>query len=373
MHLRPLQVVIAGGGVAALEAALALRDLAPDLTRVTLVAPGERFALRAAAVGEPFGAAEVHRFELAGLARDIGVELRRGTLAAVEPDERRVILDGGETFGYDALVLACGGRARPAVPGAVTFAGAGDIPAVRGLLDDIDSGEVASVAVAVPASVGWTLPAYELVLLLARHVPEVVQVAVVTPEQQPLAAFGGAASRKVADLLRARRVVAHLGRTPVEVVGGRLRTRPGAGLPVDRAVALPRLEGVPIEGIPCTRTGLLRTDEFGRVESLTDVYAAGDMTAFPVKQGGIAAEQAGVVARVIAADAGADVDVEPFRPVLRAVLITGEGDLYLRADVGGGRGDSARAEADPLWWPPVKTPGRYLAPYLAGLEAAAQR
>jgi sulfide:quinone oxidoreductase len=368
MGLRPLRIVIAGGGVAGLETALALRALAPDLTDIALVAPNPTFALRAAAVGEPFGMSEVRRFDLDSIAAEIGVELHDGSLACVEAEERRMILADGTVLGYDALVLACGARARPAVRGAITFAGPDDVPALTAVLADVDRREVRTVAVAIPASVGWTLPAYELALLMAKRVGLAGSVAIVSPEGEPLAAFGGAASREIRALLEKRRVDVHLRRTPVEAVDGRLRTRPSDEIAADRVIALPRLEGIPIPGVPATATGLVRTDEFGRVASLCDVYAAGDLTAFPVKQGGIAAEQADVIARMLAAEAGADVRVEPFRPVLRAVLVTGAGDRFLRADIGGGRGDSAHATSEPLWWPPVKTPGRYLAPYLAGLE-----
>jgi hypothetical protein len=44
------------------------------------------------------------------------------------------------------------------------------------------------------------------------------------------------------------------------------------------------------------------------------VWAAGDCTAFPVKSGGVAAEQADVIAGDIAAIAGADVEPRSFDP-----------------------------------------------------------
>jgi sulfide:quinone oxidoreductase len=150
-----------------------------------------------------------------------------------------------------------------------------------------------------------------------------------------------------------------------------LRTQPGDELAVERVVALPRLVGVPIEGLPATGDGLLPTDEFGRVDNLSDVYAAGDITAFPIKQGGIAAEQADAVAEMLASEAGIDITPTPFQPVLRGVLMTGEEDRFLRADLASGRGDTAAAEARALWWPPTKVSGRYLSPYLAGIEVAA--
>jgi sulfide:quinone oxidoreductase len=369
--LRRLRVVIAGGGVAALETALALRTLAPELTDITLVAPTDRFRFRAAAVGEPFGRAEVHRFDLASICRDIGVTLRHGTLSAVDADNRTATIGGDETIEYDAVVVACGAVATPVVPGALVFGGPEDVEALRALVARIDAGDVHSVAFAVPASIGWALPAYELALLTAHRADPRVSILLVTPEDEPLAAFGGEASAEVRQLLDESGVALHLRQTPVEFSAGVLRTQPGDELEVEHVVALPRLSGVPIDGLPVTRDGLLRTDGFGRVDNLADVYAAGDITAFPVKQGGIAAEQADAVAEMLAAEAGIEITPAPFRPVLRGVLMTGGGDRFLRADLTGGRGNTAEADAQALWWPPSKVSGRYLAPYLAGLEAAA--
>ena len=57
-------VVIAGGGVAALEAALTLRAVADGRLSVELIAPEPHFWYRPVAVAEPFGLGEVRRFEL---------------------------------------------------------------------------------------------------------------------------------------------------------------------------------------------------------------------------------------------------------------------------------------------------------------------
>ena len=101
---------------------------------------------------------------------------------------------------------------------------------------------------------------------------------------------------------------------------------------------------------------------------MSDVYAAGDITTFPVKQGGIAAQQADAAAEAIAAAAGADVDPAPFQPVLRGLLLTGGEPRYLRSELAAGR--DLVGEPEPLWWPPAKIVGRYLAPFLAGLAGA---
>ena len=107
------------------------------------------------------------------------------------------------------------------------------------------------------------------------------------------------------------------------------------------------------------------TDVHGRVAGIEDVFAAGDATGFPIKQGGLAAQQADAVAEMIALRAGIDIDPQPFRPILRGLLLTGETDRYLRSDISGGAGDDSAISESALWWPPTKLGGRYLAPYLS--------
>ncbi len=103
-----------------------------------------------------------------------------------------------------------------------------------------------------------------------------------------------------------------------------------------------------------------------QVTGVADVWAAGDATAFPVKQGGLAAQQADVAARAIAVRAGSRLAPEPYRPVLRAELITADGPEFLRAHRAGG--DSVHSR-EPLWWPPEKLAARYLGPLLAAESA----
>ena len=99
------------------------------------------------------------------------------------------------------------------------------------------------------------------------------------------------------------------------------------------------------------------------MEGLADVYAAGDVVDFPVKQGGLAAQQADAVAAHVATRHGARVDTAPFRPVLRGMLFTGGEPRFLRAGVPGAD-PHIPSSWYPLWWPPTKITGRHLAPYL---------
>jgi sulfide:quinone oxidoreductase len=192
-----------------------------------------------------------------------------------------------------------------------------------------------------------------------------VEIAVVTPEDTPLALFGSAASETVSGLLEAREVALVTGRYPVALDHGTLRLAPRGGLLADCVVALPRLRGEPIAGVPHDGHGFVPTDRHGRVKGADGLLAAGDITTFPIKQGGLAAQQATAAAESIAAQAAADVRPEPFRPILRGLLLTGDAPAYLRAELSGGRGNTAVADFQPLWWPPAKIVGRRLAPFLA--------
>jgi sulfide:quinone oxidoreductase len=124
---------------------------------------------------------------------------------------------------------------------------------------------------------------------------------------------------------------------------------------------------MPLAGVPHDDSGFIPTDAHGLVKGTTDIYAAGDGTSFPVKQGGIAAEQADAVAAAIADRVGAPVEATPFSPVLRGLLLTGNGDgpRYLSAEITHGAAHRHEVDREPLWWPPSKLFGHYLAPYLA--------
>jgi sulfide:quinone oxidoreductase len=363
-----LGVLIAGGGVAGLEALLALRALAGDLVDLELLAPEPAFWYRPLAVAEPFDAGRVHHFELASIAESAAASFTLGQLATVDADARILRTGQGAEIGYDILVIACGAVPQPWLAGALTFRGPADSDAFRRLLAEADNGSVRSVAFTLPAGGIWPLPLYELALLTATRLAgrdKHVEIALVTPEPAPLSLFGEAASCAVRDLLREHGISLHTGRYPARYEAGILELAPDTTLAVERVVALPRLEGPRIPGIPQDADGFIATDLSGRVHGLASVYAAGDITQFPIKQGGIAAQQADAVAEVIAAQAGAAVQPHRFQPVLRGLLLTGGAPRYLRSEPHGGQGDTSTVSDEPLWWPPGKIVGRYLAPFLA--------
>jgi sulfide:quinone oxidoreductase len=122
--------------------------------------------------------------------------------------------------------------------------------------------------------------------------------------------------------------------------------------------------------LPTDRSGFVTTDALGSVIGLPDVYAAGDMTSFPIKQGGLATQQADVIAQRIAADHGVSVTQSRVHRVLRAQLVGGAQPVFLRTELDElGRVIAASTVhghfSDPeSATPPEKVFGRYLSPYL---------
>jgi sulfide:quinone oxidoreductase len=188
------------------------------------------------------------------------------------------------------------------------------------------------------------------------------EVHVVTPELAPLEIFGPAASAAVAELLDRARIRLHCGVSAQVHHSGAVEIAPGSEIAVDCTVALPILEGPQLEGIPAAASGFIPVDDAGRVAGVEDVYAVGDATDRPIKQGGLACQQADVTAAHIAARAGADIEVPALEQVLRGRLLTGARDRFLHNDP-----DATPAEAGTgasLWWAPTKVGGKYLSPYL---------
>jgi sulfide:quinone oxidoreductase len=368
----PVHVVVAGAGVAGLEAIMALRDMAGQRVRITLLEPGDSFVYRPLSVGEPFALGRARATSVARFARDFDCELVHDTITGVVPELHTVVLQSGDEIGYDKLVVALGGRRERAFDHATTFRGQEDVEALHGLVQDVEHGDVRSIAFVVPAGVSWSLPLYELALMTAQRAREMsvdLEISLVTPEERVLPVFGSQASLDVQAMLDDAGVHMYCGFTPEIPRTGTVMLHPtGDWIEAERIVALPVVRGRRLTGLPFDSDGFIPIDAFARVPRVEDVYAAGDGANFPVKQGGVAAQQADVLAAHIARSTGVPVDVQPFRPVLRGQLLTGGKPHFMRHDLRAqGMQDDASTDHI-LWWPPTKIAGRYLASYIAADE-----
>jgi sulfide:quinone oxidoreductase len=374
------RVVIAGGGVAGLETLLALHSLAGDRVEITLVEPELTFVNRSMAVREPFKGSGARGVRTEDIAAEFGARWVRRRLDRVEHEERVAVTKDGLRLPYDMLVLAVGARRRePAWPptGQLTFYDDRDTPAYGRLLHQVRDGHINKLAFVRPAGPSWPMPMYDLALLTAADCAShgrsaEVELTLITPEQEPLGMFGRRVSATIRSLLDEAGVTLHTSTFAEPAGHGRLNVNPGnRRLRVDGVVTEPRLLGPRLRGIPCDRDGFILTDTQGRLPGIEGVFAAGDATAFPIKQGGLAAQQADAVAEAVAYAAGADIRPQPFSPILRGTLLTGAAARYLQADISGTAGDDSTISTEVLWWPPNKLWGRYLAPYLSQLDDGA--
>jgi sulfide:quinone oxidoreductase len=295
----------------------------------------------------------------------------------VDVDGQRASLASGGERDYDKLLVAVGAEPEPALPGALTFQGPGDVPMVEWVLAEVARGHRRQLAIVVPPGTTWTLPAYELAVMAATAVRSAAEatVTLVTPEREPLWIFGPEAGAALRGLLADRDIVLRTETRAVHVTDDVLWFESGNASIADTVISLPRLLGPRIAGLPSTDDGFLPTDAHGYVMGALNVLAAGDATTFPVKQGGLATQQADAAAATIAHELGALDEPEPFVPVLRGLLLTGGAPLYLRAELdaegrpraAGTRSRQLAGEVSSraLWWPPGKIAGRYLAPYLS--------
>jgi sulfide:quinone oxidoreductase len=369
------RVLIAGGGVAGLEAAFALRELAGDRVTVTVLAPSDEFVYRPMAVGEPFTSGWARHHSLRELTAAAGADHVRDGVTAVDAAARLVTTAGGSQLPYDALLVCPGAAIVQAYDHATNFDDARSDELLHGLVQDVEGGYVTHLAIVVPAPMPWPFPAYELALMAAERAYDSsvkMAVTVLTPEASPLSVFGANASRAVAELLT-ERGIEFVGEAYCEIPAAQtVIVHPGGRtLSPGRIIALPALRGRGLAGLPQDGNGFIPIDEYGRVTGVDAVWAAGDATDYPLKYGGVAAQLADTVACSIAKAAGADCRPTPFAPELEGYLLTGRRPFHLRGRHTGGESDDSAMTEVPRGERAVKLTARFLAPHLAAPEPPA--
>jgi sulfide:quinone oxidoreductase len=368
------EVVICGGGIAGVEGLLRLRGLAGEQVSITLLSAVEELAYRPLAVREPFGRLGVRRYPLKRIASDAGARLVHDRLAWVDRKASALNTAGGARLSYDALLLAVGARERPPYQHAQVFNVANADQTFHGLVQDLELGYVKSIAFVQPEGPSWPLPLYELALMTAEHAHSMnidPEITVLTPEETPLAAFGGGAGEAVTRLLFAAGIGLRAG-ARVNVPAPRQLLLDGETVEAERIVTLPRITGPAVRGIPAGTDWFIPIDQRCRVRN-TDgrIFAAGDATDFPVKFGGIGAQQADTAAAGVAHLAGAADEPPPLQPVIRGMLLTGGEPLYLAAQLIGGHGWHTEVYAEPPWQADEKVVAEELGSYLSTLEPQA--
>ncbi len=370
------EVVVCGGGIAGVEGMLRLRRLAGDRVRLTLVSPDSALTYRPLAVREPFAPTSLRRYSLDRIVADLGAQWVKERLSSVNSASRRVRTESGAELQYDALLLAVGARETSPYEHASVFTDRDTENRFHGMVRDIEMGYVKSVVFVLPHEWVWPLPLYELALMTAQRARSIdvkAQITFITSEGRPLRAFGQAAGEAVVPLLEKTGITLYAGvRARVPTPG--VVTIGAKELKADRIVTLPKITGRAIRGVPAGTRWFVPINERCVVPFTEDrIFAAGDATDFPVKHGGIGAQQADTAAAGIAHLAGLGSRPSPLDPVIRGTLLTGEQPLYVTALLTAGLGWQSEIYEEPPWPAEEKIVAEELGDYLRTLEPRCTR
>ena len=246
-----------------------VRRLLGRRVRAVVLAPEPEFTYRQYAVAEPFSYGEVARFDLGDLVSKAGGRLRQDALAGVDTLRRSPSPPPGPKSTSTRSSSPWAPRAPTACRARSPTAGRRAIATSTRRSLAIDRGEISRLAFAVPASCHWSLPLYELAIMAATHLADIGDgsgaIDLITAEREPLGLFGAAASKRLRTELDRAGVRLHTGVAPARMGAAGLTLMDGSVLQCDRAIALPRLEVAPLDGVAQGPHGFISTDSRMRV------------------------------------------------------------------------------------------------------------
>lgn len=312
------KAIIVGGGFGGLEVALYLRRRLAEKAAVTLVSEHAAFVYKPYLTHVPFGLdPKDMRLSLPDLASAQGFRFQQGIAHAVDP-ERRMLRVSEREMSYDGLFLATGAaaRAKEEVPGLRTHGfmieREDDMLRLRRALGQLQSevrgGAQRRIVLLVPPGCQWAGALYELAFMLAtwltwKDAREGVELLLLTAEHRFMDVFGPGVHEALQNELKERGIGARRWQQPRRAEQGALVFPEGGRLAYDLLIAAPSHEAaVRWKALPTDERGFLRTKTASRqVESHPDIYAVGDASDYPVKQGFLALLQADAAAEAWAA------------------------------------------------------------------------
>lgn len=332
------KVLIVGGGVAALEVCLGLHwDRGVDFD-ITLVTESQDFVFRPLSVLGPFRHYDPPRFPITQVLRDCDCDIHMGEVVEVDLEGHMAKCAAGEQFEFDVLIVATGAEPHSELANAVVVGTPDSIGELARLVAEVDAGLIKSIVFCFPDGPAWVLPLYELAVFMADHANHYlrdVDVTLLTPQEYPLIEFGREVSHRVTRILARNDVDLVTCATAERFANDTLVTSAGAEIAADAVVAVPSLVGVPIPGLPHDSEGFLPVNEYGRVDGAENVFAAGDISDFRLKQGGVASQQADAVVAAIVEQFGGRAALHGFEPELRGLLLTPQGVEPLSVTING--------------------------------------
>jgi sulfide:quinone oxidoreductase len=290
-------ILVLGGGVGGLVAAVELRKKLPKEHRVVLVERAERHLFAPSLLWLMTGDRKVDRISrpLDRLAKK-GIEIVRGEIERIEPAEHRVTVDGKALVG-DYVIVSLGAELAPeSIPG---LADAGHnfytLPGAERLRDALP-GFTAGKLVVLTAAPAYKCPAapYEAAMLLEadcrkRKVREHVQVDLYAAEPGPMGVAGPEVSKSVRQMVEEKGISYHP-EHQVRAVDAASRTiafANGASATFDLLAYVPphRAPTVVRDAGLVGESGWVPVDRHTLETKVPGVYAIGDVVGIPLKLG----------------------------------------------------------------------------------------
>ena len=313
-------VLVLGGGVGGVVAATRLRELLPRRDRVVLVDHERQHLFQPSLLWLAVGQRRPEQIQrsLERLRRR-GIEVLIGEISALDPEAKRIQVNGTHLTG-DAVIVSLGADLAPdAVPGLAaaghnlyTLAGAS---AIQHALEDFRGNRVV-VLTAAPA---YKCPAapYEAAMLiqdyLQRRKPSTAMVEIFAAESGPMGTAGPHVSAAVRGMVEARGVAYQPDHqiAAVEPAARKLRFENGSSADYDLLIYVPshRAPAVVRSGGLVGASGWVQVDAHSLRTEAPGVFAIGDVTGIPIpsgkalpKAGVFAHREAEVVAENLAAE-----------------------------------------------------------------------
>jgi sulfide:quinone oxidoreductase len=312
------RVLVLGGGFGGLETAFDLRLLARHRADITVVSDQDHFLFKPNSIYVPFGLdPDRLKVPLAKPTAKRGIELVRGSATAIDPDSRKVQVDGRD-LAYDKLVIATGSGMRPGeIPGlaehATTMWTPEEMLELRAgferVLESAKAGKGQRVLFLIPPNNKCAGPLYEIVLMFETWLRrkggrEATSITWATYEQGYIQAFGPRLHELVTEEFARRGIEGHTDWAVDSVDSEGVEFHNGERIEHDLLVAFPPyVASTPFAGLEADDRGFLATDlATRRLQRHPDIYAVGDAGDFPVKQAFLAFLQGDAAASQLAAD-----------------------------------------------------------------------
>lgn len=288
------QITIIGSGFAAMNAAKELRRR-NNATDVTIISPTKEFVYLPSLIWIPseLRTPEQLRLPLDKFFRHIRVTHMQAEVTGLKDGGRTVITDQGEVKN-DALLIASGGRFIKKLPGiehAITpCEGVSSATAIRDRLARMDGGTIAVGFAGNPQEPSAMRggPMFEFLFgidsqLRKQSRRDKFKLIFFSPAAEPGKRLGEKAVKGLLDTMQARGIETHLGNKMVRFEQHKVVTE-GGEFDADLILFMPGMTGnawFDNSELPRSSGGLIKADEFCRVEGMDKVYIAGDSGSFP--------------------------------------------------------------------------------------------